>query len=547
MQKIIDSLHRQYADMPNLRVREIRVDKQLRKVFCAISYPSLSDVDKQRQNEIVAYIKSLVPQGYTANVTIANDHFTAMGFKRFTTDLLKSKYPLFAVIAKNMDVTINDFDISVIFHVNTTMQTNIEIAELVPKLTEYFTNYTCYHVDIDVLIDKENAVVAEMSEQEKLVHLAVNRELLRPSRYFSVSEVTKHIGKVVVGAPMYISDIRKPSDSCVICGTVSGKTLKASKKDSTMYVCKFTLTDQSGGSINCIIFSRFEITDVNVIKEKMGKTDSEAQTMSKTRSFANERKMKKMMDIYDGMEVVVKGRIALNSFSEQLEMTVYDLSKCQIAPIGNSLHFNKPVADDYIVVRPEIYQQYEQSSFVHEIIGKSLLNDKTYAVLHVNTTGHNVTKDKIFAIAAVKITDGNIVERWFSYVNPEIDVAEDLLEKSNTSTDKIVFYPTISELISDLYKFTYTIPLVGTDLHYTLALLNYYASPIGYKFTNELEQQSDLLSRLFDNSIFPKKPNCSKLEDVARQCKVPCPSVTFCKDTASTLAHCLVVISNNVR
>lgn len=547
MQKIIDALHQKYADMPNLRAREIRVDKQLRKVFCFLSHPNLTDVDKQRQSEIIAFVKTLVPQGYSAVVTLTNDHFTTQGFKRFLTDLLKSKYPFFAIIAKSMDILIDGNSVGVVFHVNSTMQTNIEVAELIPKLTDYLSNYTSYRISFNVSIDKENAVIAELSEQEKLVQLAVNRELLKPSRYFSVSEVTKHIGKPVIGAPMYISDIRKPSDSCVICGKVSAKTLKASKKDSTMYVCKFTLSDQSGGSINCIIFTRFEITDVKAIKENMGKTDNEAQTLSRTRTLANDRKMKKMMDVYDGMEVIVRGRIALNSFSEQLEMTVYDLSKCKIAPIGNAQHYNKPVANDYIVVRPEACQQFEQSSFVREISGKSLLSDKTYVILHANATGYNVVKDKFFALSAVKITDGHVVEQWFSYVNPEVDVPEEVLKTADVSTDKIVFYPTISELISDVYKFTYASPLIGTDLQRTLDLLNYYASPVGYRFTNECVQQSELLSNLFDNSIFVKKPNCSKLGDVARQCKVQCLSETFCKSTSNTLAKCLSVLANNVK
>lgn len=547
MQKIIDSLHQKYSDMPSLRAREIRVDKQLRKVFCTLSYPELADVDKQRLSDIIDYVKTLVPQGYSAKVSLVNDHFNLMSFKRFLNDLLKSKYPLFAIISKNADIAIDGYNVNVVFHVNQTMQTNIEVSELFAKLTDYLANYTSYNVKFDVVIDKENTVIAELTEQEKLVSLAINRELLKPSRYFSVSEVTKHLGKPIVGAPMYIADIRKPSDSCLICGTVSGKTLKASKKDNTMYVCKFTLSDQSGGSINCITFTRFEITDVNAIKENMGKTDSEAQTMSKTREFANERKMKKLMDIYDGMEVIVRGRIAVNSFSEQLEMTVYDLSKCKIAPIGNLLHYNKPVADDYVVVRPESCSEYKQITFVRQLVGETILSNKTYVVLHSNITGHNVVKDKIFALCAVKISDGHIVERWFSYINPEIDIADDILAAADISTDKIVFYPTVSEVISDLYKFTYSLPLIGTDLHYTLDLLNYYASPIGYKFTNECMQQSEILSNLFDNSIFAKKPNCSKLEDVARQCKVACADTKFCKHTAETLAECLAVIANNAK
>ncbi|MDE7454243.1 MAG: hypothetical protein K2M64_00240, partial [Clostridia bacterium] len=387
----------------------------------------------------------------------------------------------------------------------------------------------------------------ELPEHEILVQFAVNRELLKPLRCFTVTNVQNHLGKMILGAPMYIADIRKPQESCVLCGKISGKTLKASKKDPNMYVCKFTLADESGGSINCITFTRLEITDILSIKENMGKTDNEAQTMSKTRAFANERKMKKLMDIYDGMEVVVRGRISFNSFSEQLEMTVYDLCKCNIQAIGNANEYNKPVATNYIVVNPQTFEEYRQDSFVGKIIGASLLSDKTYVVLHANTTGYNVIKDKLFAVCAVKVEDGHVTEQLFSYVNPEIDVKEELLKTAHTSTDKIVYYPTITELISDLYKFTYTFPLVGTDLHKLLNLINYYASPVGYKFTNECVSQSDLLSSLFDNSLFNKKPNCSKLEDVARQCKVTCNDFAYCESSAMTVAHCMAVLANNAK
>lgn len=509
-----------------------------------MSYPL--QLDKQLQSDISAFVKTLIPQGYTPSVSFVLDNFTIAGFKRFFNDLLKAKYPLFAVIARNIDVAIDNGSISVTLHVNPTMRTNIEVSELIPKLTDFLDSYTCFKIGFDVVEDGENAVVAEMTEQEKLVHLAVNRELLKPSRCFSVSNVTKLIGKTIVGAPMYIADIRKPSDSCVICGTVSGKTLKASKKDSTLYVCKFTLSDQSGGSINCINFTRLKITDVDAIVKNMGKTENEALTLSKTRAFANERDMTKLASIYDGMEVVVRGRIAVNSFTEQLEMTVYDLSKCKIEQIGNAQHYNKPAPSDYVVVRPEVFSQFEQSSFVRKITGKTLLSDKTYVVLHANATGKNVVKDKFFALCAVKVNDGRVIERWFSYVNPETDVADSVLKSADTSTEKIVFYPTVSEVVADLYKFVNSVPLIGVDLPQTLDLLNYYASPLGYRFTNECLQQADVLSNLFDISIFTKKPNCSKLDDVARVCKTPCPNVTFCKETASTLARCLAVLANNI-
>ncbi|MBQ8434247.1 MAG: hypothetical protein IJX23_05535, partial [Clostridia bacterium] len=102
---------------------------------------------------------------------------------------------------------------------------------------------------------------------------------------------------------------------CVLCGTVSAKTLKATQKDKSLYMCKFTLGDKSGGSITCVLFVRFDITDFQTLKQTTGKPDSEVLTISETKKHANDRKMKKLMNIYDGMEILVRGKISRNDYS----------------------------------------------------------------------------------------------------------------------------------------------------------------------------------------------------------------------------------------
>ncbi|MCM1194590.1 MAG: hypothetical protein NC332_01505, partial [Firmicutes bacterium] len=497
---IIDELQKQFEDMPNLRAREIRVDKQLRKVFCTLSYPDLTNVDAQKRRAIADFVKSLMPKGYACAVSFANDRFTELSFRRLLMEVLKSKFPVFSNISRNMTVSVSSDSVSVEFKLNSVMERNVEESQLLEKLDEFFKSYTSYVVKIGAEIN-DSEISTDLTEQEKLVHLAVNRELLKPSRYFKVDNVVKHIGKPVLSAPMYISDIRKPSESCVICGNVSAKTLKASKNTPNLYVCRFTVSDASGGAIPCVIFTRFEISDVKAIKESMGKSDAEAATLSRTRALANDRKMKKMMNIYEGMSVVARGKVAYNSFSGQLEMTVYDLSKCNISPIGNAMEYNKKAAAEYLLVHPEVYEEYSQETFVHRIIGKSLLSDKKYAVLHVNCTGLNVTKDKLYAVCAVKLSDGHITEKFFTYINPETEIAPNSLSAAETSYDKLVFYPTITEIVSDLYKFTYDCDLIGTDLPKILDLLNYYAAPVGYRFVNTVVAQTEFISSLFDNRV----------------------------------------------
>lgn len=545
---IISKIHQQFSELNDLRAREIRVDKQLRKVFCTFSYPNVGELNIETRKAITEYTRSLVPTTYSCSVSFVNDQFTELSLKKLLNDILKNKYPLFAPLIKNnMYVSISGREINVEFKVNSVMNQNIETADLCGQLEKFFKEYTCYEIKLTSLIDDSASIKVDLAEQEKLVHLAVNRELLKPSRYFTVSNVEKHIGKVILSSPMYISDIRKATDSCVICGTVSNKSLKASKSNPNMHICKFTLTDASGGSITCVVFVKFEIADYLTIKEKMGKTDSEALTLSRTRTLANDKKMKKVMDIYDSMSVIVRGKVSFNSYSEQLEMCVYDICKCIISPISKLAEFTRSVADEYVLIKPSIYKEYLQTTFVDKIIGKSILSDKTYVVLHINATGYNIAKDKIFAICGVKITDGHISEQFFTYVNPEADISNEVLSKAKTSVEKIVFFPTITEIISDLYKFLNGCEIVGINLPQTLDLLNYYAAPIGYQFANLQVNQTELLSNLFDNSIFVKKPNCTKLEDVAKTCKVNYDGSKLCFDTAVTVARSMSVLASRVK
>ncbi len=547
---IINELHKQFKELNDLRAREIRVDKQQRKVFCTLSFPNVSVLDTNLKNAVTNYVKTLVPSGYICIVSYVNDSFNEVSFKKLLLELLKTGYPIFSNISKErLLVTVQDRKIAANFSVDEIIAKNMETSLFCERLTDFFKDYTCYEVKINVKVAQDDIISygIGISEQEKLVQLAINRELLKPSRYFNVSNVEKHIGKLILSAPMYISDIRNASDSCVICGTVSNKTLKASKNDSNMYVCKFTLTDASGGSMPCIIFVRFDISDFKTIKETMGKSDNEAQTLSRTRTLANDKKMKKMMDIYDSMSVIVRGKISFNNYSEQLEMCVYDLCKCNIAPIGNSSKYSRSVSSEYALIKPVQYEEYKQSSFVDKIVKKSLIRDKNLVVLHINGTGVNATKDKVFAVCGVKLTDGHINERFFTYVNPEMQIDESALSKAKITNEKLLFYPTITEIISDLYKFTYGFDLVGTDVNQYMDVLNYYASPLGYKFSNNCVSQTELLSALFDNSVFDKKPNCSKIDDVAKSCKTPCLGVNFCSDTALTVSKCLAVLSLNVR
>lgn len=543
---IIDAIKESFPNLADIRARELRIDKPLRKVFCAFSLPNAQKLSVDTKNQISALVQKQLPQGYTCNIRYIDDVFTEVSFRRYLEDLLKRKYPLFASISKNsISIRFNQKNISVTFYVNKVTKENMQVANFEKELTKLFDEYTSYRVEISVELDADATLIGTVKEQERLVQLAINKELFKPARYFRVNNVKTYMGKPIKGAPMYISDVRNAMDTCILCGKISSKTTKASKNNPDMQVCKFTLTDDSQSSISCVSFVKFDLTDIKAIKATTNKSDSEVKTLSDKAKLANEKKMDKLIKLYDETEVLVRGKISFNDFSERLEMVVYDISLCQISPIiKEQAAAERSAPSSYLLLKPEEYREFKQTSFVDNYINKNALQGKQCVLLHVNATGFNVTKDKIIAICGVKLVNGVIVSKLFTYVNPEMAVEDGVLKEAKTSSDDLLFYPTLTEIISDLYKFTYGCELIGLNLAHVLELLNYYAEPTGYKFTNSIADQSDLLSRLFDTSTFEKKPNCSKYVELSKTCKVPCHSYVFCGETAVTIAKCLAVVAS---
>ena len=546
---IIDKLHQQFNELSELRIREIRVDRQLRKVFCTLSHPQANSFDINLRNQIVDTVRSALPKGYSCSVKFAGDEFTDVSFKRILTDLIKNRYPIYSNISKSkIDVSIVGRSITVVFNVSEVVKKNIELSEFCEKLTEYFKEYTCYEVTFLTRMDPHATTAANVEEQEKLVQFAINRELLKPARYFNVSNVEPVFGKRITASPMYIADVRKPTDTCTVCGTISNKTTRAAKSNPTLHVCSFTLTDGTGRGLPCVLFLRLQITDVETIMSETGRGEAEAKTLSEKRILSNDKKLKLVATfLTNGDSVVVRGKIT-NNRDGNLEMCVYDLCKCKIDPIAPHREFATKPAEQYLIVKPEDFAEYRQINFVDDSAEKSLITNQDIVVLHVNATGlSKVIEDKLYAISAVKVSKGHVTERLFTYLNPEKTDGLDskLLDACKISPNKFIFCPTLTEVISDFYKFCYGCMLVGESLGQVLNILNYYAAPLGYKFTNKTAVQSEMLSELLENSMLDVSVNTSKIDDVAKKCKVVCPSTVFCAETSLTVARCMSYLSLN--
>ena len=81
------------------------------------------------------------------------------------------------------------------------------------------------------------------------------------------------------------------------------------------------------------------------------------------------------------------------------------------------------------------------------------LEDAVYIVFDVETTGLSATYDKIIELAAVKMQNGNIIDKFERFVNPHHALSATTIELTGITDDMVRNAPEIEQVIKDFYEF----------------------------------------------------------------------------------------------
>lgn len=107
---------------------------------------------------------------------------------------------------------------------------------------------------------------------------------------------------------------------------------------------------------------------------------------------------------------------------------------------------------------------------------KRPLLDDTYVVFDVETTGLSAVYNKIIELAAVKIKDGEIIDRFERFANPHEPLSATTIELTGITDDMVKDAPEIEDVLKDFYEFTGQSTLVAHNATFDIGFLN-----VGYK------------------------------------------------------------------
>ncbi|MGE7120583.1 PolC-type DNA polymerase III [Peribacillus sp. NPDC046944] len=113
------------------------------------------------------------------------------------------------------------------------------------------------------------------------------------------------------------------------------------------------------------------------------------------------------------------------------------------------------------------------------------LSDATYIVFDVETTGLSAVYDTIIELAAVKIHDGDIIDKFESFANPHRPLSNTIIDLTHITDDMLVDAPEVSDVLEKFKEWAGDAILVAHNASFDMGFLNMGYKNIGYpKATN---------------------------------------------------------------
>ncbi|WP_243354325.1 PolC-type DNA polymerase III [Bacillus litorisediminis] len=113
-----------------------------------------------------------------------------------------------------------------------------------------------------------------------------------------------------------------------------------------------------------------------------------------------------------------------------------------------------------------------------------LLQDDTYVVFDVETTGLSAVYDTVIELAAVKMKDGEIIDRFESFANPHHPLSATTIDLTGITDDMVKDAPDPEEVIARFREWVGDDILVAHNASFDMGFLNVGYEKIGYPKAN---------------------------------------------------------------
>lgn len=330
------------------------------------------------------------------------------------------------------------------------------IAEYLNRTSVISGIKSTLELDYSNEFDGEVRVVKEDLEVPVVEDFSVNEEDLSDIkiRTVKVLDVQKCSDDEIYDTAQYIADGDNILGKAYFAGWVVAIEERISKKGNKFY--RITLDDKSGK-----ITGNYFTTDKN--------------------------KLQKLEKLKEGSVIITRGEVEL--FNDRPSYLIKGWHFCEF-PSGYKPceRPSKKPPEKYTFAFPTPCETSSQVDFLtkQQKLPKEFI-DKEFVVVDIETTGTDVTSDKITEIGAVRIKNGVITESFQTLIDPEVSLSKKIIELTGITDDMLVGKPKIHEVYPDFFKFLGNAVFVAHNAEFDFRFLRNVGKELGYYLNNECE------------------------------------------------------------
>lgn len=402
-----------------------------------------------------------LPSGISSRVKIVKRVPDAEILKLRIYEYTKKNFPAAAAFLESDNIKVEMLESGAQFYVEIASgeQTLFSSGKILDEISKHLSSVYCgaFYGNVRIVEKvRDESVLEELpeTEEEELIPVEIRR--------FPICDYQKIDGMdELIQTAVYMADSHNVEGAYALCGTV-------------MYIEEIQYTKHN------------ETTGEDVQKSRFSLSFTDGTAAVRTTYFPKKATVDKVREVKTGDKIMLIG-----SNEEYKGSMSFKASKINFAspPEGfePEQRKGKPVPKAYHTVFPEPYVDYTQAGFFDNLNKPDDLKKNTFVVFDLETTGLNNNPamgrmDKIIEIGAVKIVNGEISEKFSSFVACNERLTPEIVDLTGIHDEDLIGAPTVDKVLADFYKFTDGAYLVGHNVTFDYRFVHYYGEQNGYMF-----------------------------------------------------------------
>ena len=414
---------------------------------------------EEKQTQTIC--QNYLPNGFSAQVRIIKRVPDAAIIKNKIYDYVKRSFPAAAAFLEEDHIEVEMLQSGAHFYVDIASgeQSLFSSGKILDETSAYLGSIFCgtFYGNVRIVEkERDESVLDELPEETQEETIPVEIRQFPIVDYDKIDGMDEYITHAI-----YMADCLNAEGTYAVCGNVT-------------YIEEIAYTKHN------------EKTGEDVQKTRFSIAITDGTGAVRCTYFPKKATVEQVRGIKAGDKIMIIG-----SNEEYKGSTSFKAAKINYGapPAGfePEARKGKPVPKFYHTVFPEPYVDYTQAGLFDNLDKPEALKKDVFVVFDLETTGLNNNPamgkmDKIIEIGAVKLINGEIKEKFSSFVECKERLSPEIINLTGIKDEDLVGAPPIEQVLADFFKFTDGAYLVGHNVMFDYRFVSYYGEQNGYMF-----------------------------------------------------------------